>query len=179
MGRKRVEQFDLDTIPPPASPEALVIAKQISNWSQAARKRAERKKDGTAPRGMNTAMMKRAAEELDGMMKSNDWAKARPKHFVAFYARCHLMVYGVEALELGPTERLHAAAKAALMLKKHFENDASAMADYCAWVWSRERAKLRRQHPVRRVHWRLMFDPVLLTDYHMDIVQNSRKSANH
>ena len=108
----------------------------------------------------------RVKRMLDGSLL---WSEATALDFVALYAILHKSVYQVEAVELGPTERLHAAGAARRLMKKEFGDVSSLMMFYMRWAWTREegREKWRRDNnrDGGRLGWKLMFNGSLLTDY--------------
>lgn len=118
------------------------------------------------------AKMRAAAYEVEARIKKDEWAGARPLHLVALYMKMHLEVYGVEATDCGPTERLQAAGVAGKMLERDFEGDVVAMVDFIRWVWRREvgAEKWRRENhrSGRRISWPLQFSQKLFVDYRID-----------
>ncbi len=118
---------------------------------------------------INNSTFKRVCEETTEFVKSRDWSTATARHFVALYSLLHFRVYGVECLELGPTDRLRAAGAAGRMLKAHFDNDAEEMAAFMHWVWTREQAReqWRRENGGEggRIGWLFQFNGKMLTDY--------------
>lgn len=105
------------------------------------------------------------------MSSTNDWAAARPRHFVALYAQLHESVYKVPALELRTERvRMSAASLAARALRDHFGGNPSAMAEFVRWVWTREVRDERRRASGQkdgefRVSWRYQWSARLVTDY--------------
>lgn len=78
--------------------------------------------------------------EVRTMMRTGDWAAANCRHWCSAYVVYHEKVYG-----LAPEEARRAAWRkrttflAARVLRDSFGGDAEAMADFCWWVWERER----------------------------------------
>lgn len=160
VARKLVTEFRDDA---PFAPDDLAAA--LNTW-------ATKKPKALKSKTVSDRTMRKAADEAEFCMRTGEWAAARPLHFVALYAHLHERVYGAAPLELGPTERLHAAGMAAQMLKKHFGHQAAEMAEFMRWVWTREqgREKWRRDNdrPGGRIGWRFQFNGSLLTDYRVD-----------
>lgn len=122
--------------------------------------------------GVSAQSMKRATEELEKMASANDFLGARPLHLVALYLHLHLKVYGVEATDCGPGERLAAAGRAASLIAQDFEASGAAAVEFLRWTWSREqgREKWRRENGRggQRITWRLQFSSALVVDYKID-----------
>lgn len=114
--------------------------------------------------------------ELEAMIKANEFAAAKPLHFVLLYKKMHLECYGVEAIDCGREDMLPAAQKAGSILERHFDGSGEAMADFVAWTWVREkkREEWRRSNgrSGQRIGWRLQFNASLLTDYKVDLARN-------
>lgn len=137
------------------------------------REKMDRRK--SKPKTMAAAIFNRALTEVDEMLRSGDWTGAGTRHLVALYDRMHLRCYGVEAVELGPSERFQAGMQASNMLKRHFADDLVSMVDYMLWAWNREidRERYRRQHQQDggRLGFRLMFGGHLLSDYRCSLAR--------
>lgn len=133
---------------------------------------------GSRRRAMPAAPMNRAVRELAAFVQGNDFKAARGIHFVALYLQMHLECYGVEAADCGPDARLAAAGLANNMLARDFAGDGEKMADFVAWVWTRERrAEVYRKEQGRsgrRITWRLQFGSQLLTDFKVEAARNHR-----
>lgn len=138
---------------------------------------------GDRPRGerkrtLGKASLARASDEVDAMVKADDFKKAGGKHFVALYAKLHLKVYGAEAEEMGPQDRLAAVSSAGRCLATQFEGDGDLMADFVVWAWQREdgREKWRREtgNGGRRLGWRLLFSSTLVADYRVEAARRAK-----
>jgi len=129
-------------------------------------------------RAMSRSTVLSAERDVEGMIRIESFAGATGKHFVALCAMLHGKVYGV-ADEVGPRERMDAAAAAARMLRSQFDGDADAMADFVRWAWLREkdREEWRRENgrPGGRLGWRLLFSGAILTDYRLDKARRGAK----
>ncbi len=130
---------------------------------------------------INNSTFKRICAEMTEFTKSADWTDATSTHFVALYAFMHLRIYGVECIELGPTDRLRAAGMAARKLKTHFDNDGNEMASFMRWVWTREkvREQWRRDNNAEggRIGWNFQFNGRLLTDYRLGLARVKSQST--
>lgn len=123
----------------------------------------------------------RALAEVDEMMKTEQWDQAGARHLVALYDRMHAKCYGVEAVELGPTERYNAAMMAANLTKREFGGDYTETVDYMHWVWTKEirDEKWRRENGrtnARRIGIRLMFGGPMVTDYRVFLARRSHNT---
>jgi hypothetical protein len=123
---------------------------------------------------ISNAAWANAVREVHRMLDGEvPWNEASSLEFVALYAILHLKIYGVEAIELGPTERLHATGAAGRLKKKEFDDRGDDFVKYMKWAWIREegRERWRRDHnrDGGRLGWKLMFNGSLLTDYRVSI----------
>jgi hypothetical protein len=122
--------------------------------------------------------MREAAYEVGTFIKNNDWSTARAIHFVALYLKMHLEIYGVEAADCGPEERLQAAGIAGKMLEREFGGEPERMVDFVHWVWKREAGaeRWRRENgrEGRRISWMLQFSSKLLLDYKVNYRRTAR-----
>lgn len=138
---------------------------------------ANRKKK---PKTIAVGEFNRALLEVDTMLRTGDWSDATTRHMVALYDRMHERTYGVEALELGPTERFNALMLASNMLKTHFSGDLEKMVPYMLWVWNREVEReawrRRNQQSGQRIGVRLMFSGSMLTDYRVDLARRPKQA---
>lgn len=116
------------------------------------------------------------AEVLYFMEEGEGWKKARPIHFVALYELFHESVYKVSLAEATPTLRRFMSFAAAGLLKRVFENDRCAMAEYMRWVWTDQARKQKTQDSSWRIGWRLMFSGQLVTDYRMYMRKQCQRS---
>lgn len=167
--------FSADDDPPTrtrAKPSALSPEMQrlvAEGEAKAARKRARSKT-------ISASVFNRARLEAEEMVRTREWSGATARHLVALYDLMHEKVYGVEALELGPSERHKAALIAGNMIKRYFNGDVEACVEFLRWVWTREmgREKWRRenQQSGQRIGIRLMFSGSLVTDYRVDLARN-------
>jgi len=170
--------FDLDDDPPthtrlkaPADPEMSPAMRELYAEQEAklARKKARSKT-------ISASVFNRARVEAEEMMRSRDWKNATARHLVALYDLMHEKVYGVEAIELGPSERHKAALMAGNAIKRFFNGDVEACVEFLRWVWTREmgREKWRRENGQsgQRIGIRLMFSGSLVTDYRVDLARN-------
>ena len=112
-------------------------------------------------------------EETADMLARGDFQHAKGRHFVALFAELHFRVYGIACDELGPKERVFATKLANDMLAKDFGDDPKAMAEFVAWLWSREkgREEWRRENGRSggRITWRTQFAVrALLTDFRLE-----------
>lgn len=165
--------FDHDDPPtqtrvkPAMSPAMQELYKQQE--AKLARKKARSKT-------ISASVFNRARLEAKEMMRTREWKDATARHLVALYDLMHEKVYGVEALELGPSERHKAALIAGNMIKRYFDGDVVACVEFLRWVWTREiaREKWRRDNRVsgQRIGIRLMFSGSLVTDYRVDMARN-------
>jgi len=132
------------------------------------------------PKTVAAAVFNRALAEVDEMLRTGEWEPATAKHLVALYDRLHQRCYGVEPVELGPTERFNAGLLAGGMLKRHFDGDTTAMVSYMLWAWERELGveKWRREtgRDGRRIGVRLMFSGAMLTDYRLHLARTGRRA---
>lgn len=141
-------------------------------------KKLERRKN--KPKTIAASSFDRSLAEVDEMIKTGDWDKAKATHLVALYDRLHFRCYKVEASELGPAERYNAAMMAASMVRREFGGEFAEAAEFMRWAWEREIAseKWRRDNGrmfARRLGVRLFFGGNLLTDYRLYL---ARKSHN-
>ena len=115
------------------------------------------------------------AKEVEAMAEADRWEGANAVHLVVLYLKLHLEVYGVEASDCGPADRLAAIGVATNMLGRDFDGDAALMAEFVWWTWEREKGaeKWRRENhrPGRRVTWQLQFSQRLLTDYRVHLAR--------
>lgn len=147
--------------------------------AEASRAKAKKPSKGRGGvRGISDEAFLAMLDEVNVMLKEGKWQEAEPKHFVALYADLHFRVYGVEACELGPKERVFAAKLAGDMLRDDFAGDRSEFAKFVSWAWTREKSReewRRTNHKEGgRVSWRLQFSRSLLTDFRID---EARKKA--
>ncbi len=121
------------------------------------------------------AQMKRAADEIADMHKRGSFHGAEPIHLVAIYLELHIRVYGVEAVDLGPSERPGAIAAAASLVRTYFEGSGERAVEFVRWVWRREqdREKWRRENgrDGKRLSWRLQFSSALVADYRVALAR--------
>ena len=139
-------------------------AKEKPDGSMAPR---ERKK---SPKTIAASVFDRARVEVEEMMRSGEWAGVGARHLVALYAVMHERVYGVEAIELGPTERYNASMMAAGLVKRAFAGSYVDAVAYMRWAWEREEGRLdwlrsKNRELGRRIGTKLMFGGSLVTDY--------------
>lgn len=74
------------------------------------------------------------------MLGTGDWGGATAQHYVAAYVVQHEMVYGFAPEEAKRKEwRRKVGFMAIRVLRESFGGDAAVMADFCWWVWERER----------------------------------------
>lgn len=156
------------------SPEFLSLIKDVSD------KQARRKSKGKS-RTIAASVFDHARHEVQTMMDSGDWDKCGARHLVALYDLMHLKCYGVEALELGATERYNAAMMAAALVKRAFNGDYVEAAEYMNWAWTREieTEKWRRENKkmnVRRIGTRLMFGGALVSDYRLSLARGGSRT---
>lgn len=154
------------------SPEFLLLVDEQT-------KKQERRKK--KPRTIAAAMFDRSLVEVEEMARTGDWDQARSGHLVALYDRMHRKCYGIEAVELGPTERYNAAMMASNMVKRHFGGDFPEAAEFMRWVWVKEikDEKWRREQgrfDNRRIGYRLMFSGTLITDYRLFLARRSHNT---
>jgi hypothetical protein len=156
---------------PGVDPETRKAADELAAFC--APKTARKKSAGVSERSFVAAL-----DEAEAMLNGGRWEEAEPKHFVALYADLHFKVYGVEDVGLGKKERVYATSMARNMLEKDFGGIRGDMADFIAWIWSRERGKeawARTANVTRgRLTWRAVFARAALTDYRVD---KARKKA--
>lgn len=136
------------------------------------RKRAA-KGEGREVKGIGDAAFAKLLEEVADMLARGAWEGAQGRHFVALFAELHFRVYGLACDELGPKERVYATKLANDMLAKDFAGDPRAMAEFVAWLWSREkgREEWRREHGRGggRISWRTQFATrAVLTDFRLE-----------
>lgn len=148
-------------------------ASGLAAWAKSEAK-TEPKRRST---GISAASMTKAHKEADRRSTEDEWEGAKPLVFVALYALLHEHVYGVPADELKPQDRKLAAFASGRMLKREFEEDATAMANFVRWAWKREagREKWRRDNGRSgfRLTWRLLFaGGYLMTDYRLDLLRS-------
>lgn len=154
-------------VPPAPESDASPEFKQlISQVDQRVQRRNERKQK---TKTIAASSFERTVSETQDMIESGDWAKCGARHLVALYALMHKKCYGVEALELGPTERYNAMMMAANLVKNSFAGDYVASVEYMRWAWTREiaaeRKRQERGQETRRMGTRLIFGKYLLADY--------------
>lgn len=123
----------------------------------------------------------RSLAEVDEMIKTGEWDKAKATHLVALYDRLHFRCYKVEASELGPAERYNAAMMAANLVRREFGGEYPEAAEFMRWAWEREISaeKWRRENNrlhARRLGVRLMFGGTLLSDYRLYLARRSHNT---
>lgn len=111
-----------------------------------------------------------ARAQLREMLVANDFTKATPTVLVALYEWLHEQVYGARPVEIARRAVWKTVAFAAgKLVKNEFRDDVGAVVDFMRWCWDRERTRMARQQPERRmgrIGWRLQFvTGHLLTDY--------------
>lgn len=142
-------------------------------------KKLERRKNKS--KTIAASSFDRSLAEVDEMIKTGDWDKARATHLVALYDRLHFRCYKVEASELGPAERYNAAMMAANLVRREFGGEYPEAAEFMRWAWEREisaekwRRDNNRMH-ARRLGVRLMFGGALLTDYRLYLARRSHNT---
>jgi len=137
---------------------------------------ARKKREPPGPvKQFTDAKLRIAAAEVEEMIRTRDFTKARPRHFVAMHGVLHARVYG-----LGPTDpastRLRAAASITRLLKVHFDEDPVKLAAFVRWVWVREagREKARRSTgdcSGGRIGLGLQFSSAMVDDYRVDTMR--------
>lgn len=122
---------------------------------------------------------RRAVAELDGMLAGEK--ELRASHLVAFWMRCHQMVYGVVPSEMEESRDWSRAVYAAsTLVRKEFGGNTAEALEFLKWTWRRERAreeraKERREKRVGRVGWQLQFcHRNLLTDWRLEQARQGR-----
>jgi hypothetical protein len=125
--------------------------------------------------GIATDSMRRASDELDRMIANDDFAPCTAIHLVALYLKLHVKVYGIEAIDCGPSDRTAAAGRAAVMIRENFDGSGEAAVEFLRWTWTREkdRENFRRanRRSGNRITWRLQFSSSLLIDYRLDLAR--------
>jgi hypothetical protein len=162
-------------VPPPpdsdASPEFQALITEVSA------KQARRSKRSKT---IGASVFNRARLEVQEMIESGDWAQCGARHLVALYDLMHLKCYGVEAVELGSTERYNAAMMAANLVKRMFGGDYVSAVEYMRFVWTKEISteKWRRENgrEGRRIGTRLMFGGTLVTDYRLSLARKRHRT---
>ena len=157
---------------PDSSPEMLAMVSQVE---QRLERRARRSKS------IGASVFNRALAEVDSMIESGDWSEATARHLVALYDRMHEKCYGVEAIELGPSERYNATMMAANMLRHKFNGDMSEAIAFMRHTWTEE---IRKEKWCRengrernfRIGVRLMFGGQLVTDYRLALARRSSRT---
>lgn len=108
-----------------------------------------------------------ATLEMHRFAELGDWTGAQGIHLAALYGWCHRQTYGVEDAEVVIGDLTPIAQAADRMVKQL--GGPNEVVDYMRWCWNRERRAIewRRQsgRESRRLGWRLLFGPCLLTDY--------------
>ncbi len=78
--------------------------------------------------------------EVSEMLEAGDWSKATTQHWVSGYVVRHERVYGFAPEEAKRTTwRKRSGFMASRVLRESFAGDVEQMADFCWWVWERER----------------------------------------
>lgn len=122
-----------------------------------------------------------ARTELDGFIKAKDWEDALPRHFVELYCKMHLLVYGVEALELRPAKMaLACASLAKRCMVTNFDNDPNQLADFMRWVWRKQEAEEKKRAVAEsasdfRISWRYQWAPGLVTQYNRYLLTQKKE----
>jgi hypothetical protein len=128
-----------------------------------------KKAKGKGVKGISDERFIALLDEVKSMLAGGTFATATGPHFVALYADLHFRVYGVEAVDLGPKERVYASKLAGDLLEKDFRGSRDDMARFVSWTWTREKSReqWRRDHARSggRVSWRFQFGRELLTDF--------------
>lgn len=120
----------------------------------------------------------RVAAELNAMITAKEYAKMRPLHLVALWARCHEQVYGAAPAELAGPIWWAAASAAGKLVRDEFGGDITRAVEFMRWVWNREKAReAKARHDgddrVSRIGWRLLFaQRYLLTDYRISLARS-------
>lgn len=149
----------------PAFP-AFVGNAEAARWDLEMHQREQAKRSNRSrsiPKRCFDDAAARVASRLDGP----DWEGATAVDFVAAHAELHRRVYGSEPAALPARERTQAAYAAGKMLREKFGGDPLAMAEFFAWVWARERAKLKMRLPNFRINWRAQFGGYLWDDWRL------------
>lgn len=167
---------DDDEVEPDPIPETLEFQELVA----AMEKKQDRKKQRANVRTVAASKFDRTLSEVDVMILSSNWDGAKPRHLVALYDRMHTKIYGVECVELGPTERYNTVMQALTLVKSEFEGDAENAVEFMRWVWSREMNKLKwcRENghgtPNRITPWK-MFSKSFVTDYRVALAQSRHR----
>lgn len=132
-------------------------------------------------RSMPASTVARATAEMREMIEKQDWATAKPVHFLALYSYLHTEVYGVEPV-IGASERSQATLAAWRALTNEFAGDRDAMADFMRACWRKERAReaARRSGRIQsdfRIGWRFQFGGKMITDYRIDRAREMKGGA--
>ncbi len=126
--------------------------------------------------GISDADLRDPRGELEVMISNDDFAAARPIHLVVLYLKLHERVYGVDAIDCGPGERVAAVARAKSMVGESFDNSVPAAVEFLRWTWTREneREKFRRGRGSggQRIAWRLQFSNTLIVDYRLHLARS-------
>lgn len=145
-----------------------------------AKTRAKMSRRKNKPKTIAAAVFGRAVAEVEAMLQTGDWSGAGARHLVALYDRLHTKCYDVAPAELGPSERFHACIAAGNMIRREFEGDVVAAAEFMIWAWEREldREEWRRQNgrDGGRIGVRLMFGGALVTDYRLHLARRGRSA---
>lgn len=140
------------------------VATCLLDWAR----KAERK----SAKSISQRPWDKARAEVEGMIRTGEWASAGPRHFAAAYEVLHEMVYGVVPGEMTPKGRLQVAGMAGSMLRREFDDNPVVMADYVRWLWTREKSREEWRRSNGRMGARLTpgiaFGPTALTDYRIE-----------
>lgn len=152
-----------------AESETDEFSKLVREVSEKKERRKSRSKT------ISNSVFEKASREVDAMIRSGDWEKVTTRHLVALYDRMHFKCYGVEAVELGPSERYNAMMQAGGMVRREFGGSCEEAVEFMRWAWTREisREKWRRENGKDggRIGIRLMFGGALLTDYKLHLAR--------
>lgn len=142
-----------------------IVAQELVDWAG-----KSRVKKGCTPK----STIKSHLAQMNVMMESKDWDKAKPCHVVQLYIWCHTKVYGVPPIELdNGYEYLKACAQVSRLIKSQFDGQIKACIAFVRWTWQREswvEKKRRESNEVTtfRLGWNFQFGPKLVTDYRLD-----------
>jgi hypothetical protein len=139
------------------SPEIRQAAKVMDAWVTSG---------GTSASVEVVAAIQRAMPVAREAMKTGDWTKARPIHFLALYRWLYENIYNS-----APVISRLAIFVFSSKLKEYFGSDPDKLATYMRWVWKREKRTEEwcRERRIRRhaksLTVRLLFTDDLITEY--------------
>lgn len=132
-------------------------------------------------RGSRPETFVRLGEEAFEFATSKVWHRFTPRHLVAFWAKLHGRVYGVDpCAELAGKAGLAATGMARAFVENQFGGDMAEAVEFLRWTWKRERSRedYRRANGGKggRIGWRLQFSATLVTDYRIDLARRVERA---